>query len=308
MTMELKLPFGLKNGQLVEVSQVDRGLECGCVCPSCKHPLVARKGEKTIHHFAHYKSAECVGALETSLHLAAKDILDRHKKLRIPAVVTSIGVGYGEAIYLHSEQTLHFDNVFLEKRLDEIIPDIIIEIKGKPLLIEIAVTHFIDETKRKKIEQLNVSTLEIDLSKLDRQITLEELEKTLIDRIENKKWIYNTKKQSFYNDIKKHGKEFTVVHRGLASHIDNCPLPARVWKGKPYANLIDDCFYCEYFFDSEGDAMDSHTHITCVGHAKNEINKIISKHKKTNEKTIMDNPVASETVTQHLDTLPLQTD
>jgi len=25
-----------------------------------------------------------------------------------------------------------------------------------------------------------------------------------------------------------------------------CPLPARVWRGKPYANIIDDCMACRY--------------------------------------------------------------
>lgn len=279
--MELKLPFGLKDNKLVEVSQVERGLECGCVCPACGHKLIARKGDRTVHHFAHHKSAECVGALETALHLAAKDILDRHKKIRIPEVIATIGVGYGEPIQLYTEQTLQFGKVYLEKRLGEIIPDIIVEVNGKQLFLEIAVTHFIDEVKKAKLEQLNISTLEIDLSKLDRQITLNELETILIDGLENKTWIYNSKQFAFRNEIKKFGKEHKIVRRGIASHIDNCPLPARVWKGKPYANLIDDCFYCEYYFDSRGDDGNSHSYLTCVGHAKAQINVIITRHKKT---------------------------
>ncbi|MBU4485366.1 MAG: hypothetical protein KKD38_00420 [Candidatus Delongbacteria bacterium] len=48
--MELKLPFGMKDGKLVQVSDVEQGSKCGCICPACAQPLVARKGEINIHH------------------------------------------------------------------------------------------------------------------------------------------------------------------------------------------------------------------------------------------------------------------
>lgn len=37
-----------------------------------------------------------------------------------------------------------------------------------------------------------------------------------------------------------------AIERGLALHVDGCPLPARFWRGKPYANIIHDCFCCEF--------------------------------------------------------------
>jgi competence CoiA-like predicted nuclease len=69
--MKLKLPFGLKDNKLVDATQVERGAKCGCSCPACGHPLIARKGNKKINHFAHIKSPECANAVETALHLAA---------------------------------------------------------------------------------------------------------------------------------------------------------------------------------------------------------------------------------------------
>jgi hypothetical protein len=226
--MEFKLPFGLKDNKLVDVSQVDKGLECGCVCPACGHQLIARKGNIKVHHFAHHKSSECAGALETALHLAAKEILDKYKRIRIPEVSAQIGVGYGDPVQLYNEQTLQFDKVLLEKRYDDLIADLTVEINGKPFFIEIAVTHFIDEAKKKKVEKRNISTLEIDLSKLDRQITLSELEEILIDGLESKRWIYNTKQIAFHNEIeklgKKFGKEYKVNNTGIESYIYPCPL------------------------------------------------------------------------------------
>ena len=44
-----------------------------------------------------------------------------------------------------------------------------------------------------------------------------------------------------------------VVFRGMALHVDNCPKPARKWHGKPYANVMDDCLYCEFNLHVGGD-------------------------------------------------------
>lgn len=43
------------------------------------------------------------------------------------------------------------------------------------------------------------------------------------------------------------------MSRGFAVHVDNCPIKSRVWKGKPYANFMDDCLYCEYCILSKKD-------------------------------------------------------
>ena len=48
-------------------------------------------------------------------------------------------------------------------------------------------------------------------------------------------------------DVNEHcPKRMPVIRRGLALHVDECPIRSRVWNGKPYANVIDDCSYCSY--------------------------------------------------------------
>jgi len=37
-----------------------------------------------------------------------------------------------------------------------------------------------------------------------------------------------------------------IIHRGFAMHVDYCPIRSREWKGKPYANVIDDCTGCTH--------------------------------------------------------------
>lgn len=50
-----RIPFGLHvgRGELVDVTEVPRGRNCGCICPSCKARLVAKHGDVYTWHFAH---------------------------------------------------------------------------------------------------------------------------------------------------------------------------------------------------------------------------------------------------------------
>ena len=72
---QLKMIYALKDGEIVSIDDVEKGLKCNCVCPACGEPLVAKKGEHMMKHFAHHSGHSCEYGYETSLHLAAKDIL-----------------------------------------------------------------------------------------------------------------------------------------------------------------------------------------------------------------------------------------
>lgn len=85
-TNRLNLVYAIKDGAGISIEDVESGLKCGCVCPACGEPLVAKKGTKVMHHFAHHSGSTCEYGYETSLHLMAKDILLRTKKITIPAV------------------------------------------------------------------------------------------------------------------------------------------------------------------------------------------------------------------------------
>jgi len=84
-----KIPFAIQTstGAIVSVDQVDRGLQCGCRCPSCNGRLVARKGVKNEHCFAHYdeSSEDCELAFETSIRLMLLSKLDALHFISTPA-------------------------------------------------------------------------------------------------------------------------------------------------------------------------------------------------------------------------------
>ena len=63
------------NGRLIAVAEAERGGGGGLVCPDCGAPVVARKGQKVRHYFAHKGDMACVGAAETMLHRFAKQVI-----------------------------------------------------------------------------------------------------------------------------------------------------------------------------------------------------------------------------------------
>lgn len=62
------------DNKLVCVDDVQTGKRCNCFCPACKEQLVAKnQGQKRIHHFSHKSGAECAHAIESMLHILAKE-------------------------------------------------------------------------------------------------------------------------------------------------------------------------------------------------------------------------------------------
>jgi uncharacterized protein YbaR (Trm112 family) len=198
--IEAQIPFGFKNGVVVQVSEVKSGLACECLCPVCKRPLQARKGSQRTHHFSHDPSEEtktCEGAFETSVHLMAKQILREDGFAITPELIIKAskpdidGKVYEDEITVEKEARKEFERVELEKRLEEIRPDIIAYTNGIPLLIEVAVTNFTGSIKKKIIRDKGLYAIEIDLSSVKSSTTKEELRKLLNGNKAKRKWLSN---------------------------------------------------------------------------------------------------------------------
>lgn len=233
------------NGELVHISEVQRGLQCGCVCPMCHSDLVAKQGKVQEHHFAHAKGAECAHAVETALHLAAKDILAKRREIVLPAV--EIHFPYSSRhIAVAPERRYLIEAIEVERKLQSIIPDVIVKIGGRRLLVEVTVTHGVGSEKLRKIRELGLSCVEIDLSDAERNLAREEIEKFVVDENSRKRWLHNVRADEEHRKLLSQATLLPSVYRGLALHVDRCPIPARTWKGKPYANVIDDCTGCEH--------------------------------------------------------------
>ena len=233
------------NGELAYISEVERGLKCRCICPMCGSDLVAKQGKIQEHHFAHAKGAECAHAVETALHLAAKDILATRREIVLPGVEVQFPHSSQRRV-IAQQQPYEIESVEVERKLGSIIPDVIAQIKGRELLVEVTVTHGVDDDKRKRIRELGLSCLEINLSDVQRDLSRKNLEKIIVDGRDRKRWVYNVCAEKERKKMLSEATLLQSVHRGLATHADGCPIPARVWNGNNYANMGDDCTGCNH--------------------------------------------------------------
>lgn len=264
--MKQNMIYALRNDALVHISEVDSGLSCKCTCTACGEMLVAKKGTKVMHHFAHKSTIECEYGYQTSLHLAAKKIISESKKINLPALYL-IFPETGKREFLIEEKEVQVLSVTLERKIDNIIPDILLETDIGKIIIEIFVTHQIDDEKMRRIKRVGISTIEINLSEFERDITDGDLKQILIADNQYKSWIYNEMREEVYQKFLRISERKEVIRRNYALHVDGCPIRKRMWKGNAYANFTYDCEECEYFIaykKMRNDEEDKHE-IWCSG-------------------------------------------
>lgn len=217
MSSVLQIPFALNSAnKLVSIDEPGllNGRACGCTCPGCGEPLMAKmKGQRITRHFAHLPGSACKSGYESALHLAVKEILAREKRILLPGCHVSVGSAEGACHYHphHMEpvaaakyprsgfsnfpgRMIEFDEVILERSEGDIRPDIIGIIGGRRLYIEVAVTSFVDEHKMAKLRERCVAALEIDLSdvyKAELGWTWDQLQQLLINESSHTNWLLN---------------------------------------------------------------------------------------------------------------------
>lgn len=266
----MKLPFGLRGGELTHVGEVAAGKACGCTCPGCAADLVAKKGARVAHHFAHASGADCGRAVETALHLAAKRAVERAGYFVAPPLWLPFE-SYKAPWQLAGATRVVPESVVLESRVAGLVPDVVLTVAGRPLLVEVAVTHPVDAAKADRLAAAGLSTVEVSVAHLARDATEDAIAAAVVDGVEHKRWVYNARRERTARRVRSAARPLPVVQRGMAVHVDGCPLPARVWRGRPYANVIDDCLYCEFCVATGlngGVNQDETGDLLCLGHRR----------------------------------------
>jgi hypothetical protein len=181
------------DGQLLHIDEVPSGLACNCVCPGCGRRMVAKKGDVQVHHFAHYAQQDgrsCVSAGETALHKFAKRILDERLEIGLPAHV--LEDGDDREVVVQAEKRA-FDRAILETKDGQIVPDVVLLLRERRLIVEFKVTHPCDEQKIARIRTMDVGAIEIDLSQY-RDHTLSEIgDQILYDA--PRTWLHNPRER-----------------------------------------------------------------------------------------------------------------
>lgn len=201
-----RVPFGLRDGRAWAPSEVARGKDCLCVCPGCLAPLVAKAqtSRRKRPHFAHLSDAGCQTGRETGIHLRAKQLIAERSELLLPAWDGDPidmpnppharddegSLHWGQKIdHPARRTTLH--ETELERRFGAYQPDVYAIDETGELLVEIHVTHAVDDRKAARVQAHGRRMIEIDLSHLDRDIPhdLAAFEQAVLFEPNNRTWI-----------------------------------------------------------------------------------------------------------------------
>lgn len=189
---------------------------------------------------------------ETLLHYEVKKIISNATSLKLPMLEIHVRrdppIEFGgdwdqpviRKIWLRGSSTIRITNAVLEKRVGEIIPDIVVSIDRRnvvtlgstttmvdddfeseiedllahpwppTLLVEVTVTHGIDERKLQRIQELGMPALEINIGSLGGHVTYEGLRDLVVNQTIGKNWIYHPL--------------YDVKFKRLEDEIDNHPI------------------------------------------------------------------------------------
>jgi Competence protein CoiA-like family len=223
----IEIPYALRAGAIVHVSEVDRGLDCGCVCGRCGNALIARKGAFRQHHFAHQGDSDCLGAAESLLHRLAKELLSNAESLALPAYIYRAKskprfgippVSIEREILAASRVSI--SSVAVEMSLGPIVPDLLLRSDEGDLILEIAVSHRVDRSKLRHIRRMDIPALELSLAAEDVLLSRDELLQRLIEETSIKSWLFHPAQRSAEADWIKARRRRSRQPRIVHSRID----------------------------------------------------------------------------------------
>jgi hypothetical protein len=208
----VNIKFALdRTSRIVHINDVANGKLCNCICQKCGFKLIAVQGAKKEHHFRHSTESDCTGGYESLVHLAAKQIIQEKMQIRLPALSVNVTGTDSKGEELKLTQSILKDGKFFrfhtvqpERKINDLVADLVASIKNHSLIIEILYTHAVDEEKLDKIKEAGISAIEIDLSNL-REEDLQDWEKfwQAINDPKRSRWLFNITESSIEKKLKK---------------------------------------------------------------------------------------------------------
>lgn len=122
-------PFGVRNGELITVEDLDPekdyGLKCECTCPNCEGAFQARclrEGSQRAKHFSHHNSLDCDVniAFLKSIYLLVKEYIDRRIQERSVLFLPDIVIRFDLDSEV-SDRKIHFIRSIQDKRTDVLV-------------------------------------------------------------------------------------------------------------------------------------------------------------------------------------------
>lgn len=217
--MSFKLiPFALQvaSGRYIDPSEADRGAECGCICPSCKTPLIARQGGSNANHFAHrsrnvYKKTNkaCEFSPMVAVRMMARQQLEDELEITLPDYYRYFG---SDKFLVTKSSRVYLKDVKVERMIGKVPVDCSGHIGPYELIIYFTHKgrHPPLELQEIKSEALGIISVDIEplgilflgskkLGKPYKQILTEFLSNDL----ESKCWLYHPRQKKIVQQQKK---------------------------------------------------------------------------------------------------------
>jgi hypothetical protein len=218
MGIESLIPFGFEtdSGQIVDVGNVKRGYACGCTCPSCNTPLVARHGNEKEWHFAHRSQKihnktrkECKYSFAVSVRLMIRQLSSEGLKFRTPRFECSMPA-YSEDSYnsadfpylVTEESLLVMKEVQVGADFCGVAVDVLGLVEDVPFVVFVTYKERSLPSQLKNPSVLKCGVVELKVNAVPRLFKeqgngqyKEVLRRYIQDETEGKTWVYHPREQ-----------------------------------------------------------------------------------------------------------------
>lgn len=190
------IPFGIhrKTGQILDITEVDRGTDCGCICPGCKTELVAKQGEVKLWHFSHSTclDGECDGLMQ-AIRAKIIEILEQQCQLAVPHVLEGYDGGTVLLDNVEVSQLMFGDTADLVVTIDKLRVGIFLDLDRK-LASRLSFDQ-IHPSEPVAALRIDVPDLEYELGRVqrgERHCTYSEcIEQLITQDAASREWLYH---------------------------------------------------------------------------------------------------------------------
>lgn len=250
--MLCRITYGLtKDGEPVHISKAQRGL-CSLVCPGCKKPLIAKKGEEVGHHFAHEDGGDCPNGYINSLYYAVGQQIARLGGITVPAYMKNrslVEEGSGTHV-ITPERFVKLHDVAFTWKGGEQITGILAYCGKRPLIIRLLTGYSGGSGDSSQIKKNGFPLLEIDLGR-DDEINDSRIQHMLLKAPDNVYWKYNEKAEDIWRTMLGKCVKLPVGKRDGALFTYGCPIDKNRREGV-YCYIAEKCARCPFFFGLGG--------------------------------------------------------
>ncbi len=249
------IPFGLRlsDQQFVDVSDVDRGRKCDCICPSCKTPLIARQGEVNEWHFAHVSKGvsddtknECEYSFWVSVALMSKQVMANASSIMLPSL--TMYTIEGAEVKVTEQQEVSIDDVEIEQKIHQFSADAILSVGDYIIAILFSAPHRpLDCITEELIANDKIGVLEVSLFEAYHWLFksnnqgkyTQSLKQNILSNSDCKRWLFHPRKSAVEKqfDIELFESnqapiEKTFMHSHNVEHKQyKCVWCSRTWYG-----------------------------------------------------------------------------